>query len=89
MIANIKEAGKHLLLQYENDRKFIYGELSTFANTAGGFDVPYLIGVLNDRFERIANIEKKLSIATTFMIQLEQSEQSEKTDKSSEPTASQ
>lgn len=59
----------HLLMEYDNRRKSVYGEINTMLNTSTYMDQQRVIDFFRDRIDRAADYEQKYTITYNLIAQ--------------------
>ena len=60
---------RYLLLQYDNDRKHIFGEINTMLNTSSSFGMPYVIDYIEQRVRKVSELEQRYSVVRNLLEQ--------------------
>lgn len=66
---NAMEAMRYLLMKYDNERKFIYGEINALLNTSSGFSMEDLIFKIGTKVDNVAVLEQKFTILYNLISQ--------------------
>lgn len=61
---------QHLLLNYQNDRTHIHGEIASCMNVSDHCDFDTLVHRLDKLVERDVILEHKMAILTNFLVQI-------------------
>lgn len=63
------DALMHLLMEYDNQRKFVYGQINTMLNTATYMDQEKVVEYFRDRIGQASAAEQKYTITYNLIAQ--------------------